>query len=224
MEKDGASGDDVAFLSKLETVLKEAEESHTAKSQLYCGIQGLKFTRNFLTLEEESSLFHHIDNEQWNNKLLRRTQHYGYVYDYTTRNLREKAPPIPSWCNFVIDRLLEQRILVNLPDQLIVNEYLPGQGISPHIDSVIAFQDGIVSISLGADAMMDLINTRDSTNKKQVLLSSRSAISFHDVARYEWKHGISAKKKGYGAIKGRRVSLTFRKIIPEDKKRIKLIE
>ncbi len=39
-------------------------------------------------------------------------------------------------------------------DQLIVNEYQPGQGISPHIDNKTLFSDIIVSLSLGSNAVM----------------------------------------------------------------------
>lgn len=39
-------------------------------------------------------------------------------------------------------------------NQLIINEYNPGQGINPHIDNPILFSSPIVSLSLGSDCIM----------------------------------------------------------------------
>lgn len=44
-----------------------------------------------------------------------------------------------------------------LPDQITVNEYRPGQGIGAHVDTHAGFQDGIVSVSLGAGTVMDFV-------------------------------------------------------------------
>ncbi len=35
-----------------------------------------------------------------------------------------------------------------MPNQLTINEYIPGQGIAPHIDTHSAFEGAIVSLSL----------------------------------------------------------------------------
>lgn len=40
-------------------------------------------------------------------------------------------------------------------DQLIINEYTPGQGINPHIDNPTLFSSPIVSLSLGSDCVME---------------------------------------------------------------------
>lgn len=37
---------------------------------------------------------------------------------------------------------------------MIINEYEPGQGISPHIDNINLFKDIIVSLSLSSDCIM----------------------------------------------------------------------
>jgi alkylated DNA repair protein alkB family protein 8 len=38
------------------------------------------------------------------------------------------------------------------PNQVTVNEYIPGQGISPHVDTHTPFGEFIFSLSLGAGA------------------------------------------------------------------------
>lgn len=146
-----------------------------------------------LTQEEESSLIKLIDAQSWDTTLKRRTQHYGFRYDYTSKEAAEKVQDIPKWCHFIVARLTEQAVLCEEPDQLIINEYTPGQGIYPHVDDVKSFQDGIVSISLGSPIVMDFVNNRNSSIKKELLLTKRSALCLHRDARYQWRHGITSR-------------------------------
>lgn len=214
------------FLDELEAMLNKVEREHIAPPPPLLGIPGLLYLDNFLSSQEERDLLAAVDKEgTWNTKLARRTQHYGYVYDYSSKGTKEKASPIPAWCEFVIERLLERQVLNERPDQMIVNEYVPGQGISPHVDNVGSFDDGIVSLSLGSEVAMDFIHNFDpAIRKKEMLLARRSAIALHSSARYEWRHGIAARKSDHGVQRGRRVSLTFRKMRTEsgDLKRLKM--
>lgn len=174
-------------------------------------ITGLTYIDDIITIDEELFLISTIDNLPWNTQLKRRTQHYGYTYDYNSSDISNNiAEPIPEWCNFLIDRLLERGILKVRPDQMIVNEYEPGQGIYPHVDNIKTFDNGIVSVSLSSDITMNLINKED---KRDITLKRRSVICFYDDARYIWRHGITPRKSDNKVKRNRRISLTFRKII-----------
>ena len=89
----------------------------------------------------------------------RRVRHFGYEFRYSTNDVDPSQPlvddPIPSACQPLLDRLVADGRVSERPDQLTVNRYLPGQGIPPHVDTHSAFEDGIVSLSLGSDAVMD---------------------------------------------------------------------
>ena len=170
-------------------------------------ISGLQLTENLLTEEEESNLIHAIDNEEWCTKIKRRTQLYGQE--------KETSKPIPDWCTPVIDRLVEQDIVKTRPNQVSVNEFTPGQGISHHLDNVNSYEDGIVSVSLESDVMMEFIREK---TKVEVTLPRRSAISMHGEARYEWRNGIASRKTDHGVKRGRHVSLTFRTTKEKPKK------
>lgn len=173
-------------------------------------IPGLRYEANFLTEEEEDALLKHIDASEWDTSLKRRTQHYGFRYDYTTKHASaEPTTPIPDWCTLVIDRLLEKDLLKVRPDQVIVNEYEPGQGIAAHVDSTASFKDGIASVSLGSNVVMDFCHFDQKVSK---LLQRQSVIALHGDARYKWSHGIAARRKDNGQNRQRRVSLTFRKM------------
>jgi alkylated DNA repair dioxygenase AlkB len=176
-------------------------------------IPGLLLIEDFITENEEVKLLQRINSSKWNFSLKRRTQHYGYIYDYKSRGLAQKTLPIPDWCEFIGKRLLEKGY--GPFDQCIVNEYTPGQGIAPHIDSTDIFSDTVVSVSLGSDIYMEFSSGcfNSICEKKEIPLKRRSAVCLTGDARYKWKHSIAAKKYDIDGVKREtRVSLTFRKI------------
>ncbi len=175
-------------------------------------IPGLTYEEDFITKEEESQLIETIDAQKWDTSISRRTQHYGFIYNYKSKDAVKPAEPIPEWCLFIIDRLIDRGLLKNRPDQMIVNEYKPGQGIAAHVDNVKYFEDGIVSISLNASYGMELSTNRAPIERKELLLARCSALILHGQARYEWRHGIAAKLSDDGIQRGRRISLTFRRM------------
>lgn len=179
--------------------------------------RGLSTIENFISEAEEHTLLVAIDAAPWSDILKRRTQHYGYTYGYKGRKL-EPAAPIPVWCEFLYERLRDAGLIPEgktKPDQLIVNEYIPGQGISAHIDANI-FGDTIISLSLGSRCMM--IFSCEGRENKTLVLQPRSLTIMQGPARRVWKHEIPARKKDAVLINGieqswtrdRRVSLTFR--------------
>lgn len=179
------------------------------------GIDGLMLIEDFITPEEEAALTAYIDTKgKWSDALKRRTQHYGGTYDYKSGSVsKETAPPIPDELKAVISRL-EIRNLLYGADQIIVNEYLPGQGIGAHVDHPGKFADGIASLSLLSAVTMEFTREKDAKRVRYVL-PRRSLIVLHREARYDWKHGISPVKVDplTKEERKRRVSLTFRKMI-----------
>lgn len=180
--------------------------------------KGLIYIPNFLTQNEEKQVLSTIDNQVWLSDLKRRVQHYGYKYDYKARNIDNsmKIGVLPEWLKNIAARLYEEKYFAEMPDQVIVNEYIAGQGISAHIDCEPCFGDTIVSITLGSGCMMDFthINTKE---KISLFLEPCSAVILKSESRYDWQHSIPARKSDNinGALlkRNRRVSLTFRKII-----------
>ena len=160
-------------------------------------IEGLSYTKNYISTEQEKFLIKQIDNQPWLNMMKRRVQHYGYYYKYKDRKLTPdlKIGELPNWL----------QILPNF-DQVIINEYLTGQGITPHIDCIPCFGDTICSLSLLEPCEMILEN---GDVKYSIILEPRSLLIFQGEARYKWKHSIPQRKSN---IKNRRVSISFRKV------------
>ena len=125
---------------------------------------------------------------------------------------------MPDWIAPVAQKLQSEHLFPAVPDQAIVNEYLPGQGISAHIDCVPCFDDVIGSLSMGSAVIMQFSNPKTGENR-EILLRERSLIVLSGPARYEWQHAIPGRKtdvlRGLKIERTRRLSLTFRTVILE---------
>ncbi|MGH9198253.1 MAG: alpha-ketoglutarate-dependent dioxygenase AlkB, partial [Acidimicrobiia bacterium] len=111
------------------------------------GVPGLRYMADFIDFAAHDKLLATVDALPWQHSLRRRVQHYGYTYDYDARTVRYLGP-LPPWA-FALACRLRESITPWTADQLIVNEYEPGQGIGPHVDRP-CFADVIVSLSLGS--------------------------------------------------------------------------
>lgn len=177
-------------------------------------VTGLEYKKRFVSRDLEQSLIDFIDQQPWNTDLSRRTQHYGYKYVYRRGkpNMEEKVPEIPK---IFLDALGESvsRFGDQGPNQVIVNEYNPGQGIAAHIDDIHQFGDTICSISLLSGVEMEFKNRREGLLEK-IYLRPRSVVWLTGEARYKWTHQIRGRKtdlyKGEKRERGRRVSITYR--------------
>jgi hypothetical protein len=123
--------------------------------------------------------------------------------------------------------------------QVILNLYDPGEGISPHVDLLRRFGDGIVGVSLGSGCIMQFAKanvSHDGTIPSHVkerkrwdlYLPERSVVVLSEDARYRWTHGIGKCTEDYVAVAGSdldgrtgqwiqrdvRLSITFRWLLP----------
>lgn len=143
----------------------------------------------------------------------RDVQHYGYEFDYRTRRCDPEAP-LNNMSSAMEDLTSRIPSIMPKPDQITANSYGPGQGIAPHIDTHSAFLGGIASLSLGSGTVMDFRHPDGKWHS--FALPRRSLLIMDDAARYEWTHAIQNRKTdlldGVQVPRGRRVSLTFRKV------------
>jgi alkylated DNA repair protein alkB family protein 8 len=182
-------------------------------------IPGLQLYKDVITSEHEQDIILTLDKQTWSDSLSRRTQQYGYEYNYTSRNVNKQVEPfLPELQNIVnwIDTHITKGS-INL-DQCIVNEYYRDQCIGKHIDSPTAFGDTIISLSLGESTNFSFTH-KETQKVVELELPVRSLLILTGEARYDWQHAIP-KRKTY-TIDGRkvnksddyrRISLTFRSI------------
>ncbi len=179
---------------------------------------GLLYLPNFITEELANALTKHLDSENWSNDLKRRVQHFGYRYDYKARRIASDSylGPLPEWLQLVANSLMASGYTSIMPDQVIANEYLPGQGISAHIDCEPCFGPVVVSLSLLSNCEMVFRNV-DSSATARIILEPRSLVILSGESRYQWTHEIPARKSdtinGRRYLRDRRISLTFREML-----------
>lgn len=191
----------------------------TTNEEVVDVIRGLQYVPGYINEAQHDWLLGRIDNQKWLGDLKRRVQHYGFKYDYRARkvNLELRIGALPEWLQKLSRKLHRDGHMPETADQVIVNEYEPGQGISSHIDCEPCFKDTIVSLSLGSGCVMNFTNKFDRKHIIPIWLAPRSIVVLRDEARYEWLHGIAARKWDVWGNqryeRARRVSLTFRKVI-----------
>lgn len=194
----------------------------------------------FLGSESQKEMVKWIDAQgnHWNNELARRTQHFGFKYDYS-RHVTALSPaaPVPHYLKQQGEAILEtlqhlviilreedeselaDKISTFVPEQYIINEYKPGQGIAPHVDHTKVFGEVICSISLGSSAVMNFEKVKSRGKKRarqsekmsspveggQVeeddvecvrhLLQPGTLCVMSDQSRWNYKHSINKRKK-----------------------------
>ncbi|KAF7825867.1 alkylated DNA repair protein ALKBH8-like protein isoform X1 [Senna tora] len=208
-------------------------------------IPGLYLMHDFVSAKEEEELLQAVDCRTWKSLAKRRVQHYGYEFCYDTRNVNTKhrLGELPSFVFPILERISSFSAFGNAEnvvlDQLTVNEYPPGVGLSPHVDTHSAFEDLIFSLSLAGPCIMEfrkyanggwlprvapntvskVESPEDDSNfiRKALYLPPRSMLLMSGEARYAWHHYIPHHKidtVNDRVIRraSRRVSLTLRKV------------
>lgn len=146
---------------------------------------------------------------------------------------------LPQWAEDLISNLEQLLDASLLPDdlrqllfpqsqqlsrQLILNLYTQGEGLFPHVDLVNRFADGIILCSFGPSStgtVMDFYHTDQPA--QHLYLPSCSVLVLSGEARYDWKHGITARSTDRiqhpdGSIteqnRSLRLSVTIRAMLP----------
>jgi alkylated DNA repair dioxygenase AlkB len=184
------------------------------------GVPGLQYVKQYESAQAEADVLGAADAEPWLADLKRRVQHYGYRYDYKARKVDPSMylGPLPVWAQPLASRLVADGYMPAAPDQLIVNEYEPGQGITAHVDCVPCFGPVVCSVTLGSQCVMEL-SALEGNGVESLLLERGSLVVLAGEARYKWRHAIPGRKSdsvaGRVLPRERRVSLTFRTVLVE---------
>lgn len=157
----------------------------------------IKVVEDFISEEEEmvilAKIFHSSVKRGANRNTITR---YGSKLPYHAQSLKD----IPEWALLLCQRLVDEGLSPELPDSVTVNEYMEGQIIDWHIDSMSS-GPVINVLSLSSAARMGL---RKGDERKEYLLNPRSLVHMSEEERYKWKHCIYPVEK-------RRYSIVFRK-------------
>ncbi|KAL8480897.1 hypothetical protein ACS0TY_027424 [Phlomoides rotata] len=174
----------------------------------------------YVSAAEEHQLLQNINEapvSKWKSLKNRRLQNWGGV-------VHEKgllAQDLPPWLKKVTNRIYEESgLFPSAINHVLINEYLPDQGIMPHQDGP-AYMPVVAILSLSSPVVMDFVphpnlrNTADTTGNNNedvisnlshmemssdelsskyrpfsVVLMPRSLLIFKDMAYSDYLHGI----------------------------------
>ncbi|KAN0113551.1 putative alpha-ketoglutarate-dependent dioxygenase ABH6 [Russula decolorans] len=166
------------------------------------GSNNTYYIPDFVTTDEETYLLRKIletPQPKWKQLSNRRLQTWGG--DLTAKNVLV-AQSLPHFvCNYpdLISRIASTGAFDASPHQrpnhVILNEYLPGQGIMPHQDGP-AYHPVVATLSLGSHTVMhyyDLSTSGDVREPKlSLFLEPRSLVITAQEQYTECAHGIDA--------------------------------
>ena len=194
------------------------------------GVPGLIYIEDFLSVEEHDkimSILYNEQNEWWvyeevpsGETMKRRNQQSGWKYSYATQDIAKAEHENPDWAIPFGERLKSLGVIEDLPEQMIVNEYLPGQGITPHTDKVHCFGKYIAAITLGSGIIMNFSPRSKRDDLVEVYVRPRSVYIMTGPARYDYLHSIQSREmdivNGRTIRRKKRVSVTLRTVILPD--------
>ena len=151
---------------------------------------------------------------------------------YAKRRVAMFDSPLPGPLAVIASSLVAAGVFQLTPNHVLVNEYLPGQGILPHTDGPL-YQPKTATLSIGGTHVLlklakrlsaDQIGIQENKVALEVLLEGTgSLVTFCDEAYTKYVHSIDDQvteeqasdcccnaKTGTTITRGYRISLTFR--------------
>jgi alkylated DNA repair protein alkB homolog 6 len=153
---------------------------------------------NFITTEEETYLLNNVYNApkpKWTQLSNRRLQNWGGLPKAKGMILED----IPAWLNIYCEKVAKFGQFDNkIPNHVLVNEYLSGQGIMPHEDGP-SYYPCVTTLSLGSHTLLDFYKpvneealelTFESRYLFSLMLEPRSLVILKDDMYQKYLHGI----------------------------------
>ena len=150
---------------------------------------------NFITEDEETHILKMVYNApkpKWTCLRNRRLQDYGGI-PHPNGLIPE---PIPSWLTTFMTRISDLRIFGDgTANHCLVNEYIPGQGIMPHLDGP-TFYPTVSTISCGSHTILEFADLNDNSGRAcDLLLERRSLVIVQKEMYTAHMHSISEIKE-----------------------------
>ncbi|CAK9811615.1 Alpha-ketoglutarate-dependent dioxygenase alkB homolog 6 [Anthophora plagiata] len=203
---------------------------------------------NFITQEEEDEIVKHVNNAplpKWTQLSHRRLQNWGGI-PHPKGMIAEE---IPGWLQKYINQVSACNIFERekLPNHVLINEYLPGQGIMAHSDGPL-FHPIVTTISCGSHTLLDFYKRVSSTEQHQpdlqfsFLLEPKSLFILQGDLYHNYLHSIAERgtdvvaksliknldicgekfSEGQTLKRGIRLSLTIRHVPKTSKLKLKI--
>ncbi|KAG7206412.1 hypothetical protein KM043_003768 [Ampulex compressa] len=154
---------------------------------------------NFITQEEEREIIKAVNDAplpKWTQLSHRRLQNWGGL-PHPKGMIAEE---IPCWLKKYIDKISSLNIFKKeaLPNHVLINEYLPGQGIMAHSDGPL-FYPIVTTINCGSHTVLDFYKRLDSMQQQEsklefsFLLEPRSLLILQGDLYHDYLHSIAER-------------------------------
>lgn len=158
---------------------------------------------NFISADEEKEIIDKVysaPKPKWTQLKNRRLQNWGGI-PHPKGMIPEK---IPDWLQKYVDKVTALQVFDegSSPNHVLVNEYLAGQGIMPHLDGPLFFPV-VTTISCGSHTILNFFpysgtaSDADLSTAKKVyslLLEPRSLLVLKNEMYKNYMHGIEEIK------------------------------
>ncbi|XP_042523996.1 alpha-ketoglutarate-dependent dioxygenase alkB homolog 6 isoform X1 [Dipodomys spectabilis] len=161
------------------------------------------YVPDFISKEEEEYLLRQVFNApkpKWTQLSGRKLQNWGGL-PHPRGMVPEKLPP---WLQRYVDKVSDLGLFGGLPaNHVLVNQYLPGEGIMPHEDGPLYYPT-VSTISLGSHTVLDFYEPRQPEDDNPIeqprppprpatslLLERRSLLVLRGPAYARLLHGIT---------------------------------
>jgi len=211
------------------------------------GPPSMYYIPSFISEQDEKYLMNKIytaPKPKWTQLAARRLQNWGGL-PHPRGMIAEGLPP---WLNKAVEDVTRLGVFDGkVANHVLVNEYLPGQGIHPHLDGSL-FYPTITTISLASHTVLNFytpvcdiendIPDYEQRLKFSLLLEPRSLLILQDECYRSLLHGIdgvttdtigpcclNARAAGFDLDhkleRGTRISLTIR-VVPRTSRKFKI--
>ncbi|KYN18509.1 PREDICTED: alpha-ketoglutarate-dependent dioxygenase alkB homolog 6 [Trachymyrmex cornetzi] len=154
---------------------------------------------NFITEEEERQIIkcvNSVPQPKWTQLSHRRLQNWGGI----PHPKGMIAEAIPDWLQKYIDKVTALSVFEKgvLPNHVLINEYLSGQGIMAHSDGPL-FYPVVTTISCGSHTVLDFYKRLEMTEQQQcklefsLLLERRSLLILQKDLYHNYLHSIAER-------------------------------
>ncbi|KAM5132848.1 alpha-ketoglutarate-dependent dioxygenase alkB homolog 6 isoform 2-T2 [Callospermophilus lateralis] len=149
------------------------------------------YVPDFISKEEEEYLLRQVFNApkpKWTQLSGRKLQNWGGL-PHPKGMVPERLPP---WLQRYVDKVSDLSLFGGLPaNHVLVNQYLPGEGIMPHEDGPLYYPT-VSTISLGSHTMLDFYEPRQPEDDdpieqdlaRQALCQLSPSRNILDILRY----------------------------------------
>jgi len=203
---------------KFEELHKE-NENITPNASRNIDIPGLTVYPEFITQEQEKSFLSGVEKQKWSFEDEHKFQSYGIEYNFQTSSIHKDRPARSLEdlnSTELYSKVIEIAKNYNLDhfDQITIEEFYAGQGVSPRLESHNSFESVIAILCLSSGVVFTWKN--DKGFQKHHYIPPRTLLIIADEARYAWTYYVTARKidkvEGQTVHRKKRIAITFRKL------------